>query len=113
MKPITLIILLLFASACKSNNSNGYIAGLSASKAKVEQKADLSLSKNYAPPSQSTQRGLADTTKKLIREGSISFEASDPKNTRSKILASLSKTRATLPRSRKTTIQTGTKNKSL
>lgn len=88
MKPIVLIILLLFASACKSNNNGGAPAEEVAS-ANRTNKADISLSKISEPAPQ--EHGVTDTSKKLIKEGSISFETSDLKNTRSKILASLNK----------------------
>jgi len=88
MKHIILISLLFFASACKNTDNKAVVADEAASVSRAK-KSDISLDKNGGPAPQAP--AVTDTSKKLIKEGSISFETSDLTNTRAKLLASLAK----------------------
>jgi hypothetical protein len=84
MKPILVIPFLLIAlSGCKSNNSPAVADEMAQPLAKAN--APVKQYEKKAEPNPAT----IDTSKKLIKEGSISFEASDLKSTRGKILMSL------------------------
>src|ERR1700754_595607 len=85
MKPALFITLLACAlTACKGN-SGGAVADEIALAAPQEKNITLTDKKLSEPPPVAS----IDTSKKLIKEGNISFEAADLKATRGKILASL------------------------